>query len=97
VEPAEHGLNDSHIPNPSSGVFHIHPARTTNSLEGIVWGSEETTPDFMALGPNKWPSEAECPGYRSEMMQCYNDWMVLGRALFRILALGLRLPELLWP
>jgi len=61
--------------------------------EGIVWGSEEVTPDFMARGPNKWPSEAECPGYRSEMMQCYNDWMVLGRALFRILALGLGLPD----
>lgn len=61
--------------------------------EGFVWGSEAAAAHMLASGPNKWPAEADCTGFRSEMMRFFDDGMVLARVLLRVLALGLGLPE----
>ena len=61
--------------------------------EGFVWGSEDMAAHPLASGPNKWPDEAECEGFRAEMMRFFDDGMVLVRALLCVLALGLELPE----
>jgi len=60
--------------------------------EGFVWGSEGTAAHPMASGPNKWPGEADCAGFREEMARFFDDGILLARALLRILALSLGLP-----
>lgn len=50
----------------------------------------------MARGPNQWPASDAMHSvahFRSEMMQFYEDGFLLGRAVLRILALGLGLQE----
>jgi isopenicillin N synthase-like dioxygenase len=68
--------------------------------EGFLWGGDiaGTGPDGlgglrMTQGPNKWPPEGECPGFREELMLFLSDGYALAKKLLRMLALSLELSE----
>lgn len=58
--------------------------------EGKGEGGKE--PGFLQ-GPNQWPAEGECPGFRGVMMEYFEAMRRLSRAMFRLMALGLGLEE----
>ncbi|KAI2627740.1 putative gibberellin 20 oxidase [Hypoxylon sp. NC1633] len=60
--------------------------------EGFMVGPE-LPPGRLLQGPNLWPDESECPGFRSTMEEYYTAVRSLSLRMFRLLALSLRLDE----
>nr|GAT53058.1 2OG-Fe oxygenase family [Mycena chlorophos] len=49
--------------------------------------------DWDSVWPNQWPAEADAPGFKSTMLQFFNDCHVLHTKVMRAVALGLDLDE----
>jgi len=62
--------------------FIIAPEKDA-ATEGLRYGQ----------GPNQWPDEAACPGFRATLMEYFDEMTALSRVLFRLIALGLSLEE----
>ncbi|KAL7619626.1 hypothetical protein AAE478_010167 [Parahypoxylon ruwenzoriense] len=60
--------------------------------EGFMIGPE-LPPGRFLQGPNLWPRESDCPGFRSTMEEYYAAVRSLSVKMFRLLALSLRLDE----
>ncbi|KAI0891991.1 putative gibberellin 20 oxidase [Annulohypoxylon nitens] len=60
--------------------------------EGFMMGPELPAGRFLQ-GPNMWPEEADCPGFRSTMEEYFAAARNLSVKLFRLLALSLHLEE----
>ncbi|KAI0835891.1 putative gibberellin 20 oxidase [Hypoxylon sp. FL0890] len=60
--------------------------------EGFMIGPE-LPPGRFLQGPNLWPDEDDCPGFRSTMDEYYSAMRNLSVKMFRLLALSLRLDE----
>ena len=68
--------------------------------EQVEFGVEKAAPDSRDLeappyrclvGPNQWPTEAECPGFKSAMIEFLSSMENLSRRLMHYLALSLDL------
>ncbi|KAK3381132.1 putative gibberellin 20 oxidase [Podospora didyma] len=44
-------------------------------------------------GPNQWPTESTCPGFRTVMEEYFEEMRLLSRTVFRLVALSLGLEE----
>ncbi|KAI0179851.1 putative gibberellin 20 oxidase [Hypoxylon sp. FL1284] len=60
--------------------------------EGFMIGPELPRGRFLQ-GPNLWPDDSDCPGFRSVMEEYYAAVRSLSVKMFRLLALSLRLDE----
>lgn len=60
--------------------------------EGFMIGPELPSGRFLQ-GPNLWPAESDCPGFRSTMEEYFAAVRSLSIKMFRLLALSLRLDE----
>ncbi|KAI1407137.1 putative gibberellin 20 oxidase [Hypoxylon sp. FL1857] len=60
--------------------------------EGFMIGSE-LPPGKFHQGPNLWPNDDDCPGFRSAMEEYFAAARNLSVKMFRLLALSLRLDE----
>lgn len=60
--------------------------------EGFMIG-RELPPGRFLQGPNLWPEESDCPGFRSAMEDYFAALRDLSVKMFRLLALSLRLDE----
>ncbi len=60
--------------------------------EGFMFGPE-LPPGRFLQGPNLWPDEAACPGFRATMEEYFAAARGLSVRLFRLLALSLGLEE----
>ncbi|OTA76415.1 hypothetical protein M434DRAFT_383522 [Hypoxylon sp. CO27-5] len=60
--------------------------------EGFTTGPE-LPPGRFLQGPNLWPDEDDCPGFRSTMEEYFAAMRSLSVKMFRLLALSLRLDE----
>ncbi|KAI1763141.1 hypothetical protein GGR53DRAFT_498691 [Hypoxylon sp. FL1150] len=60
--------------------------------EGFMIGPE-LPPGRFLQGPNLWPEEGDCPGFRSTMEEYFAAVRGLSVKMFRLLALSLRLDE----
>ncbi|KAI1385682.1 putative gibberellin 20 oxidase [Hypoxylon trugodes] len=60
--------------------------------EGFMIGPE-LPPGRLLQGPNLWPDESECAGFRSTMEEYFIAVRSLSVKMFRLLALSLRLEE----
>lgn len=47
----------------------------------------------FAQGPNQWPSEDLCPGFRETFMEYFEAMRMFSRTMMRIVASGLGLEE----
>lgn len=54
---------------------------------------EAPPPLRFAQGPNQWPDEAACPGFRDVMTEYFDAMRQLTIVMFRLMALGLGLEE----
>jgi isopenicillin N synthase-like dioxygenase len=65
-----------------------------DAKEGFMVGSELEGDNLrFAQGPNQWPSEDECPGFRGVYMEYFEAMRLFSRSMFRIVALSLGLEE----
>ncbi|KAI0845896.1 putative gibberellin 20 oxidase [Daldinia vernicosa] len=60
--------------------------------EGFMIGPEKP-PGRLLQGPNLWPEERDCPGFRSTMEEYFASVRSLSVKMFRLLALSLHLDE----
>ncbi|KAI1469127.1 putative gibberellin 20 oxidase [Daldinia caldariorum] len=60
--------------------------------EGFMIGTEKPPGRFLH-GPNLWPEESDCPGFRSTMEEYFASMRSLSVKMFRLLALSLGLDE----
>lgn len=60
--------------------------------EGFMIGPENPPGRFLQ-GPNLWPEERDCPGFRSTMEEYFASVRSLSVKMFRLLALSLHLDE----
>ncbi|KAI1103723.1 putative gibberellin 20 oxidase [Jackrogersella minutella] len=70
----------------------IMEADFRDQKEGFMIGPELPPGRFMQ-GPNLWPEDGDCPGFRSTMEEYFAAARNLSVKLFRLLALSLRLEE----
>ncbi|KAI1377808.1 putative gibberellin 20 oxidase [Hypoxylon crocopeplum] len=64
----------------------------TDQKEGFMVGPE-LPPGRLLQGPNLWPEESDCPGFRSTIEEYSAAVRSLSLKMFRLLALSLRLDE----
>ncbi|KAK0642060.1 putative gibberellin 20 oxidase [Cercophora newfieldiana] len=65
-----------------------------DAKEGFMIGQELSGEGLrFAQGPNQWPSEEECPGFREVSMEYFEAMRLFSRTMFRIVALSLDLEE----
>jgi isopenicillin N synthase-like dioxygenase len=65
-----------------------------DAKEGFMVGQElEGEGLRFAQGPNQWPTETECPGFREVFMEYFEAMRLFSRTMFRIVALSLDLEE----
>ena len=68
-----------------------------DAKEGFMVGQELGGDDDdllrFAQGPNQWPAEDECPGFRAVFMEYFEAMRLFSRTMFRIVALSLDLEE----
>jgi isopenicillin N synthase-like dioxygenase len=65
-----------------------------DAKEGFMVGQELDGDDLrFAQGPNQWPTEDECPGFREVYMEYFEAMRLFSRTMFRIVALSLDLEE----
>lgn len=65
-----------------------------DAKEGFMVGQELEGDDLrFAQGPNQWPTEDECPGFREVFMEYFEAMRLFSRTMFRIVALSLDLEE----
>lgn len=60
--------------------------------EGFTVGAELDAGKFLQ-GPNQWPAEETCPGFRGVVMEYFEALRDLSRIMFRLMALSLGLKE----
>lgn len=65
-----------------------------DAKEGFMIGQEMSGDNLrFAQGPNQWPTEEECPGFRDVCMEYFEAMRLFSRTMFRIVALSLDLDE----
>ncbi|KAB5549585.1 putative gibberellin 20 oxidase [Coniochaeta sp. 2T2.1] len=65
-----------------------------DAKEGFMVGQElEGEGLRFAQGPNQWPTEEECPGFRQVYMEYFEAMRLFSRTMFGIVALSLGLEE----
>lgn len=65
-----------------------------DAKEGFMVGQEMSGENLrFAQGPNQWPTEEECPGFRGVLMEYFEAMRLFSRTMFRIVALSLNLDE----
>jgi isopenicillin N synthase-like dioxygenase len=65
-----------------------------DAKEGFMIGQELDGEGLrFAQGPNQWPPEELCPGFRETFMEYFEAMRVFSRTMFRVVALGLGLEE----
>lgn len=65
----------------------------TDRKEGFTIGAEFAERKRFLQGPNQWPAEEECPGFRETMMEYFEALKGLSQTMFRLIALSLGLEE----
>lgn len=61
--------------------------------EGFTVGAERAFGERFLQGPNRWPAEEACPGFRDTVMEYFEAMRALSRTIFRLMALSLGLEE----
>lgn len=65
-----------------------------DAKEGFMIGQELEGDNLrFSQGPNQWPAEDECPGFRQVFMEYFEAMRLFSRIMFRIVALSLGLEE----
>lgn len=65
-----------------------------DAKEGFMIGQELEGDNLrFSQGPNQWPAEDECPGFRQVFMEYFEAMRLFSRTMFRIVALSLGLEE----
>ncbi|KAK5657607.1 hypothetical protein OQA88_3186 [Cercophora sp. LCS_1] len=65
-----------------------------DAKEGFMVGQELSGDNLrFAQGPNQWPTEEECPGFRDVFTEYFEAMRLFSRTMFRIVALSLDLEE----
>lgn len=68
-------------------------AAFADQKEGFMIGAELPDGKRFLQGPNQWPEEDECPGFRETFMEYFGELRKLSKLMFRLMALGLKLEE----
>ncbi|KAM7199487.1 hypothetical protein V8F20_005671 [Naviculisporaceae sp. PSN 640] len=68
-------------------------AAFADQKEGFMIGAELPDGKRFLQGPNQWPEEDECPGFRETFMEYFGELRQLSKLMFRLMALGLKLEE----
>ncbi|KAI1487043.1 putative gibberellin 20 oxidase [Biscogniauxia mediterranea] len=71
----------------------VHETGYTDQKEGFMFGPELPPGGRFLQGPNLWPDEAACPGFRQTMEEYFAAARGLSVKMFRLLALSLGLDE----